>query len=93
MPESEKQLPDEFSRSQRKRDAHAVHDLGVKLTTLAPTQLAKLDLPDSLLEAINEFKRIKTNGAKRRQLQFIAKQMRELDCSIIETALQKILKR
>ena len=77
MPESEKQLPDEFSKSQRKRDALAVHDLAAKLTTLAPTQLAQLDLPDDLLESINEFKRIKTNGAKRRQLQFIAKQMRE----------------
>lgn len=67
------------SRSQRKRDVEALQDLGRELTRLSKDQLKKMDLPDDLLDALLEYKRITSHGAMRRQMQFIGKVMRDID--------------
>lgn len=73
------------SRSQRKRDVEALQDLGRQLTELSKDQLKKMDLPEDLLDALLEYKRITSHGAMRRQMQFIGKVMREVDVeSIVE---------
>jgi ribosome-associated protein len=46
--------------------------------------LAKLDLPDKLAEGVTEAKRITNFEGKRRQMQFIGKQMRLLTAEKIE---------
>jgi ribosome-associated protein len=67
------------SKSQRKRDADVLQDLGTKLTELAPGALKKCALPEELLDAIREYQRLPNKqGALHRQRQFIGKQMRDL---------------
>ena len=67
------------SRSQQRREALEVRALGEKLVALSPAQLAKLPIPDELLPHILETKRIGSHIAHKRQLQFLAKQMRRED--------------
>ena len=67
------------SRSQNRREALEVLALGEKLVALTPAQLAKLPVPDSLLPHIRECKRITAHIAHKRQLAYLAKQMRRED--------------
>ncbi|MDT8398268.1 MAG: ribosome biogenesis factor YjgA [Pseudomonadales bacterium] len=79
-----------ISKSQRKRDMAALRDLGRELTEASATLLAKLTLPANLLEAIAEFKRLpNSHGAKKRQLQYIGKIMRDIDTEEIEKILEQ----
>ena len=64
------------SRSQNRRDALDVLALGEKLVSLTPAQLARLPVPEDLLPHIAECKRITAHIAHKRQLAFLAKQMR-----------------
>ena len=72
------------SRSQNRREALEVLALGEKLVGLSEAQLAKLPVPESLLPHIRECKRITSHIAHKRQLQFLAKQMRREDDETLE---------
>ncbi|HEY5802913.1 MAG TPA: ribosome biogenesis factor YjgA [Lysobacter sp.] len=72
------------SRSQNRREALEVLALGEKLVALTEAQLAKLPVPDSLLPHIRECKRITANIAHKRQLAFLAKQMRREDDEVLD---------
>src|SRR5687768_18525984 len=72
------------SRSQQRRDALEVLALGEKLVSLTEAQLSKLPVPESLLPHIRESKRITSHIAHKRQLQFLAKQMRREDDEVLE---------
>ncbi|HTR00143.1 MAG TPA: ribosome biogenesis factor YjgA [Candidatus Acidoferrum sp.] len=73
------------NKSQLKRDSDALQALGEQLTQATPTTLAKCELPDKLLAAIEEYRRLpNAHGAQRRQLQFIGKVMRDVDEETIE---------
>ena len=79
----------EPSKSELKRTAHAQQALGERLTRLAIRQLKTLELPEALLEALDEFHRLpKSHLARRRQLQFIGKLMRDINQPAIERQLQ-----
>jgi len=71
------------SKSQRKRDAHAVQALGVQLVALSAAQLARLDLPEALHEAVVAAQRMRSHGARTRQMQYIGKVMRQLDPTVL----------
>jgi ribosome-associated protein len=75
--EEEEELPP--SKTKIKKQMHELRDLGEELTELSRDQLAKLDIPDSLRDAVREMSRMKSFGAKRRQLQYIGKLMRDVD--------------
>ncbi len=77
--------PDEprVSKTRRKKDMHALQDLGVKLVDLPGAQLARLGLPERLADAIEQAKRISGFEARRRQMQYIGRLMRELDAAPI----------
>ncbi|MBV8045636.1 MAG: DUF615 domain-containing protein [Paludibacterium sp.] len=71
---------DEFvSKTQRKKQMDALQDLGRELLELSNDQLKKIDLPEDLLSAITEYKRINSHGAKKRQEQYIGRLMRDID--------------
>jgi ribosome-associated protein len=72
------------SRSQQRREALEVLSLGEKLVALTPAQLARLPVPESLLPHIAETKRITSHIAHKRQLAFLAKQMRREDDATLE---------
>ncbi|MBP6798356.1 MAG: ribosome-associated protein [Luteimonas sp.] len=67
------------SRSQQRRDALDVLALAGQLATLEPGRLAKLPVPERLLPHIAEARRITSHIARKRQLAFLAKQMRRED--------------
>lgn len=67
------------SKTRRKRDAEALQVLGEALAELPGDVLATLDLPDRLLQALEDYGRIASHEARRRQRQFIGKLMRDVD--------------
>jgi len=81
----------EPSKSELKRTAHAQQALGERLARLATRHLKTLELPEALLEAIDEFQRLpKSHLARRRQLQFIGRLMRDVNQTAIERQLQAL---
>lgn len=75
------------SKSERKRAAHAAQDLGEQLIQLRDADLQALDLPERLLDAIREARRITSRAGGARQRQYIGKLMRDIDLDPIRAAL------
>jgi ribosome-associated protein len=67
------------SKSSRKRAAHAAQDLGAELIRMRDSELASLNLPESLVDAVQEARRITSRGGLARQRQYIGKLMRDVD--------------
>lgn len=85
--------PDDFfpSKSQRKKIALELQDLGKKLTSFKSRDLDRLPLPEKLKSAISEFSRLpNSRGARKRQLQYIGKIMRGCDKQEIEQAIFRL---
>ncbi|MDH3948291.1 MAG: DUF615 domain-containing protein, partial [Gammaproteobacteria bacterium] len=66
-----------ISKTQRKRDAHALQELGESLVKLNKSALEQIPLPADLHAAIAEAQRLHQRGALKRQLQYIGKLMRQ----------------
>lgn len=79
-----------ISKSERKRHAHRLQALGRQLTELKPSDLSSLDLPDKLRDAVLDFQRFPSHEARRRQLQFIGRLMRDLDPEPLQQALDTL---
>ena len=75
------------SKSARKRAAHAAQDLGEALIRLNDSELGALELPEALIEAIREARRIRSRAGLARQRQYIGRLMREVDPVPIRAAL------
>ncbi|HEX2830762.1 MAG TPA: ribosome biogenesis factor YjgA [Burkholderiales bacterium] len=68
------------SKSQRKRESHALQDLGSELVELNDEQLSAIDMPENLRDAVMEARRLDgKHEARRRQMQYIGKLMRHID--------------
>lgn len=80
-------LAEPLSKTKRKQQVHELQDLGEELVALSADRLKKMDLPEPLREALLEAQRITSHGAKRRQLQYVGKLMREVDADPIRAAL------
>ena len=79
------------SKTRRKKQMIAQQKLGEELTALNRKQLAKLDLPDTLLAALREMERIpNSNEARRRHLQYIGRVMRDCDHEDIQKQLDTL---
>ncbi|MDO5102211.1 MAG: ribosome biogenesis factor YjgA [Lautropia sp.] len=78
-----------ISKTRRKQQMHALQALGQTLVELAPHRLTRIQsvLPEDLLSAVLEARRIKSHEGHRRQLQYIGKLMRSVDAQAIESAL------
>jgi len=78
------------NKSQLKRDAIALLNLGKKLVSLDSTQLKRLEMSDELRESIAEGKAIHQNGARKRHCKFIGKLLREMDIELLEKTINDI---
>lgn len=76
-----------ISKTRRKQAMHALQDLGEALVGLSPERFAALDLSEPLREAVHDAKRLKGFEARRRQLQYIGRLMREVDPEPIRARL------
>jgi ribosome-associated protein len=75
------------SKTQLKRAMHELQDLGEALVTLPDERVVGLALPESLLTAVQEFRRTRSHEGKRRQMQYIGKLMRRVDPEPIRQAV------
>jgi ribosome-associated protein len=69
----------ENSRTELKRESEGLQKLGEQLMTLRAELFDRLQLPEKLVDALAEAKRITNFEGKRRQMQFVGKLMRQLD--------------
>jgi ribosome-associated protein len=78
---------DRPSKSQLKREMTALQGLGEALLELPADRLARLDLPDTLADALREARRLTKHEARRRQMQYIGRLMRDIDPAPLQEAL------
>ncbi len=78
------------SKSERKRNAQVIKSLAMELLGLSASQLRMIPLENDILVAVEEARNIRSHGARRRQLQYIAKLMRRADTEAVVAALQEI---
>lgn len=69
----------EPSKTELKRESTELQKLGEALLTLRADLMDRLQLPESLLTALAELRRISNFEGRRRQLQYVGKLMRALD--------------
>jgi len=72
------------SRTQQREEALEIRALAEKLVALPPARFAKLPIPEELLPHILETQRITSHIAHKRQLQYLAKQMRKQDDAVLK---------
>ena len=81
-----------LSKTRRKAQMHALQDLGEALVALDARRLSELvaeaELPERLVDAIREARAITAWGARKRQLQYIGRLMREVDPQPIRRKLE-----
>ena len=82
-----------ISKTQRKKAVHMLQALGEELVELNDDQLAAIELPEALRDAVRVARRITKFEAKRRQLQYIGKLMRGVAAEPIRAALDAVLAR
>jgi ribosome-associated protein len=81
---------DVISKTQRKNEMLELQALGAALVELSDAQLDQFTLEPRLREAVDEAKRIKSHGAKKRQIQYIGRLMRDVDAEPIRAALAAV---
>jgi len=79
------------SKSQLKRDAQEIRDLGEAMLHLSKTDLAKIPLPDNILDAIQVAKKTPQRGALKRQIQLIGKLLRQTELESIKLAYYRVI--
>ena len=78
---------DRPSKTQRKKEMHALQALGQQLVDLSRDQLARVDLPEELREAIAFAHKVTSHEGRRRHMQYIGKLMRTVDADEIRAAI------
>ncbi|SEA22597.1 ribosome-associated protein [Paraburkholderia sartisoli] len=89
-PEVDENGYDRPSKSQLKRDMHALQELGEALIALPKDALKRMPMPEALNDAVREARRITDHEGKRRQVQYVGRVMRGLldtETAALRTAL------
>ena len=80
----------DISRTQKKKEAHALQRLGEQLLSISLEQLNDIDMPAELREAVMDARAMTSHGARRRQTKYIGALVREIDPQPIMDALANI---
>ncbi len=75
------------SKTRRKAEMHDLQSLGEALVRLSAARLSELGLPERLADAIELARAISKHEARRRQMQYIGRLMRDVDPDPIRTRL------
>lgn len=86
-PENDIKQDDAPSKTRRKKDMHALQAIGEQLVELDQKKLIQFDLPEILIDAITLARPMTKHGARRRQIQYIGKLMRNIDVLPIQEKL------
>jgi len=77
----------EISKSQRRREALELKALARTLISMSPARLDRIPLDPPIRAAVDEARRIRSNVAGKRQLQYVAKLLRRCDLEPITPAI------
>ncbi len=80
-----------LSKTAIKQQMHELQAIGKSLVELSKDRLTQVPMSDDLREAVKEFKRLTANEARRRQLQYIGKIMRNEEVEPIQEKLNQFL--
>ncbi|OGA35912.1 MAG: hypothetical protein A3F75_06935 [Betaproteobacteria bacterium RIFCSPLOWO2_12_FULL_64_23] len=89
MQDEQDEQDEPTSKTRKKKDMLALQKLGVQLVELNEQQLESMQLPEALLEAVQEAGRLTKHEARRRQMQYIGRLMREIDAAPIRDRLEQ----
>lgn len=78
------------SKSQRKRDSHALQAIGDQLVALPDALFDRVPLDESLHDALVLARRITNHEGRRRQMQYVGKLMRNVDPGPITAAIEQL---
>jgi ribosome-associated protein len=76
------------SKTKIKKQMIELQELGEVIANLPREKLRQLDLPENMMDACAEYKRITKFGALSRQLQYIGRLMRDIDPEPIKAKLE-----
>ncbi len=79
--------PNNPSKSQIKRDYHALQELAMKLIGVQQARLDAIDMDERLRDAITELRRMNKLPARARQAQYVGKLLRDVDLAPFRSAL------
>jgi ribosome-associated protein len=79
---------EDASKSQRRREALETRKLASTLIGLSTARLEQLPLDSALRDAIEDARRIRSNVARKRQMQYVAKLMRRIDLEPVIAGLE-----
>jgi ribosome-associated protein len=80
----------EKSKSQIKREFAELQKLGEKLVTLKPTQISAFSFSQIILDALDEYTRIKNRTAQHRHIRRIGKLLADEDVTSIRQNLERL---
>jgi ribosome-associated protein len=86
-PDDAAPLAERPSKSALKREMHDLQDLGEALAALPAERLAAAPMPESLRDAIVEYKRTRSHEGRRRQMQYVGKLIRQADAGPLREAV------
>ena len=78
------------SKTEKKKEALILQEIGVKLTKLSSDQLERIDMPQEMRDAVDHAKSITSHGGLRRQMQYIGTLMRNIDAEDIQKAIKSV---
>ncbi|MCR9278449.1 MAG: DUF615 domain-containing protein [Pseudomonadaceae bacterium] len=78
------------SKSAGKREAKALRDLAVEIASMDDGDYKEIELPENLRAAMDDYRRFRSNGARRRQALYMGKLMRELDVDDMVDAVARV---
>ena len=81
-------MDNRISKSQRKREVKAITDLGEKLLKIPDEQLKGLPYP-KIVDAIIAGKKIHKGNARKRQVQYIGKLLRNVDLDEVQQLIDR----
>lgn len=78
------------SRSAKKREVEALQKLALSIAKLSEKHIERLNLPEELYTAVMTYKKLNSNGALRRQAQYLGVLMREADPDVIQALMKQL---
>ncbi|MFN3417212.1 MAG: ribosome biogenesis factor YjgA [Caldimonas sp.] len=78
------------SKTRLKQLMHELQALGEELVQLPDSRFERLALPESLVNAVQEYKRTRSHEGRRRQMQYIGKLMRQIDPEPVREAVAEM---
>jgi len=79
-----------ISKSQKKREAESLQELGERLVKLPAERIEEIGLPEDIYKAVMFAKTVRGRGGLRRQMQYIGTLMRRIDPAPVQDALHNM---